>query len=97
MHSGSPDALFAAISQSSNEVTQGWMRVLANAPAAAAALPWGDASLQRSYYDKQARLWSALASGRRETLAEPAPGARDQEVPVGKVVFHRRIHTIDWM
>ena len=42
MHSGSPDALFAAISQSSNEVTQGWMRVLANAPAAAAALPWGE-------------------------------------------------------
>ncbi len=76
MHSGSPDALFAAISQSSNEVTQGWMRVLANAPAAAAALPWGDASLQRSYYDKQARLWSALASGKRETLAEPAPGDR---------------------
>ncbi len=76
MHSGSPDARFAAISQSSNEVTQGWMRVLANAPAAAAALPWGDASLQRSYYDKQARLWSALASGKRETLAEPAPGDR---------------------
>ena len=76
MHSGSPDALFAAISQSSNEVTQGWMRVLANAPAAAAALPWGDASLQRSYFDKQARLWSALASGKRETLAEPQPGDR---------------------
>ena len=76
MYSGSPDALFAAISQSSNEVTQGWMRVLANAPAAAAALPWGNASLQRSYFDKQARLWSALASGKRETLAEPEPGDR---------------------
>ena len=76
MHPGSPDALLAAISQSSNEVTQGWMRILANDPAAAAALPWGDASLQRSYFDKQARLWSALASGRRETLAEPQPGDR---------------------
>jgi polyhydroxyalkanoate synthase len=76
MHPGSPDALLAAISQSSNEVTQGWMRVLANAPAAAAALPWGNASLQRSYFDKQARLWSALASGKRETLAEPQPGDR---------------------
>jgi polyhydroxyalkanoate synthase len=76
MQPGSPDALLAAISQSSNEVTQGWMRVLASASAAAGALPWGDSALQRAYLDKQARLWSALASGKRETLIEPEPGDR---------------------
>ena len=76
MQPGSPDALFAAIAQSGNEVTQGWMRVMAGAPAAASALPWGDATLQRSYFDKQARLWTALASGKRETLATPAAGDR---------------------
>jgi polyhydroxyalkanoate synthase len=76
MQPGSPDALLAAIAQSSNEMTQGWMRVMASAPSAADALPWGNASLQRSYFDKQARLWSTLASGKRETLAAPEPGDR---------------------
>jgi polyhydroxyalkanoate synthase subunit PhaC len=76
MQPGSPDALFAAIAQSSNEVAQGWMRVLASAPASATALPWGNSSLQRSYFEKQARLWTALASGKRETLAAPEPGDR---------------------
>ena len=76
MQPGSPDALLAAIAQSSNEVTQGWMRVLASAPAAAGALPWSNASLQHSYFEKQARLWTALASGKRETLAAPEPGDR---------------------
>ena len=76
MQPGSPDALLAAISQSSNEVTQGWMRVLASASAATGALPWGNFSLQRSYFDRQAKLWAALASGKRETLAEPEPGDR---------------------
>ena len=33
-------------------------------------------SLQQSYFDKQARLWAALASGKRETLASPEPGDR---------------------
>jgi polyhydroxyalkanoate synthase len=66
MQPGSPDALLAAISQSSNEVTQGWMR----------ALPWENSSLQRTYLDKQARLWALLASGKRETLAEPERGDR---------------------
>jgi polyhydroxyalkanoate synthase len=73
---GSPDALFAAITQAGNEAAQGWMRIMASAPAAASALPWGNASLQRSYFEKQARLWSALAAGKRETLAAPAPGDR---------------------
>jgi polyhydroxyalkanoate synthase len=76
MQPASPEALLAAISQSSNDVTQGWMRVLASASSAAGALPWGNSSLQRTYFDKQARLWNALASGKRETLVEPEPGDR---------------------
>ena len=76
MQPGSPEALLAAIAGSGNEVTQGWMRVLATAPASAASLPWGDPSRQREYFEKQAKLWTALASGRRETLASPEPGDR---------------------
>jgi polyhydroxyalkanoate synthase subunit PhaC len=76
MQPGSPDALLAAIASSSNEVTQGWMRIMAGAPASTAALPWGDPSLQRGYLDKQARLWRALASGKPETLVSPEPGDR---------------------
>jgi len=76
MHPASPDALLAAIAQSSNEVTQGWMRVMAGAPAATGALPWGNSDLQQSYFSKQARLWAALASGKRESLAQPGPGDR---------------------
>ena len=76
MQPASPDALLAAISQSSNEVTQGWMRVLASAPAAAGSIPWSNPALQREYLEKQMRLWSALASGKRESIAEPQPGDR---------------------
>ena len=76
MQPGSPEALLAAIAGSGNEVTQGWMRVLEGAPASAASLPWANSSLQRDYFEKQARLWTALASGKRETLATPEPGDR---------------------
>ena len=76
MQPGTPDALLASIASSSNEITQGWMRIMAGAPAAAAALPWGNPSLEQSYFEKQARLWAALASGQRETLASPEPGDR---------------------
>jgi polyhydroxyalkanoate synthase len=75
MHHGSPESLLAAISQSSNELTQGWMRVLATAPAGA---PWlaGNAALQSAYLEKQTRLWNAMLAGRSEALAIPAPGDR---------------------
>jgi polyhydroxyalkanoate synthase subunit PhaC len=76
MQPGSPDALLAAIASSGNEVTQGWMRIMAGAPAATSALPWSNPALQRSYFDKQTRLWSALASGKPETVASPEPGDR---------------------
>jgi len=77
MQHGSPDALLAAISQSSNELTQGWMRVLAAAPGAAAA-PWlaGNAALQSAYLEKQSGLWNAMLAGRKEAVASPHPGDR---------------------
>ncbi len=76
MQPATPEALLAAIAQSGSEVTQGWMRLLASAPAGASALPWDNAALQRSYFDKQTRLWSALASGKPEAIATPEPGDR---------------------
>jgi len=85
MQSGSPDAVLAAIAQSSNELTQGWMRLLASAPAWAGAAPWL-ADLQRSsaklsamqaaYFEKQSKLWSGLLAGQSASLADPAPGDR---------------------
>ena len=85
MHPGSPDALLAAIAQSSNEVTQGWMRLMAAAPAAAGAAPWLAevqrsaaklGTLQAEYFDKQTKLWSALLSGHPAALADADPGDR---------------------
>ena len=84
MESGSADALLGAIAQSSNEVTQGWMRLMASAPAAAGT-PWlaelqqsgaQFGAMQTAYLDKQSRLWSALVAGRTENVASPAPGDR---------------------
>jgi polyhydroxyalkanoate synthase len=69
--SGSADAVLASISQSSNELTQGWMRLLGNPP----ALPPNPA-LQASYLEQQAKLWHALLAGKSEPLVEPAPGDR---------------------
>ena len=76
MQPASPEALLAAISQSSNEVTQGWMRVLASAPTLADSLPSPNSTLRSEYLEKQTRLWTALVSGQRERLAEPQPGDR---------------------
>jgi polyhydroxyalkanoate synthase len=77
MHYGSPDALLAAISQSNNELTQGWMRLLTSAPVAPDA-SWlaANPALRSSYLEKQSRLWNAMLAGRSETLAAPEPGDR---------------------
>jgi polyhydroxyalkanoate synthase subunit PhaC len=72
MQSSTPEALLSAIAQSGNEVTQGWMRLLGATP----SLPAVDVSLQREYLEQQARLWSSIASGKRETLISPEPGDR---------------------
>src|SRR3954470_20234895 len=77
MQPGFPEAVLAAISQSTNELTQGWMRLLASAPAAADTSWLGaNSALQASYLEKQARLWSALIAGRAEPVISPEPGDR---------------------
>src|SRR3954462_5591398 len=78
-------AVLSAFSQSSNEVTQGWMRLLSGAPAETAAPAWlGElqraavqaGALQAKYFEKQGKLGAALLSGRKETVAKPQPGDR---------------------
>jgi len=85
MQPGSPDAVLAAIAQSSNEVTQGWMRLMASAPASAGAAPWlADlqrnsaklGAMQAAYFEKQSKLWSGLLTGQSASLADPDPGDR---------------------
>jgi polyhydroxyalkanoate synthase len=79
MHqTASPDALLAAIAQSSNEVTQGWMRLMSGAES---AMPWmaglqRPGPLQTAYLEKQTRLWTSLLAGRAEKLVEHQPGDR---------------------
>src|SRR5262245_26151740 len=72
-----PEAVLAAISQATNEHTQGWMRLMASAPPAVDASWFGaNSALQASYLEKQAKLWSALISGRAEPVVSPEPGDR---------------------
>ena len=82
---GTPEALLAAIAQSSNEVTQGWMRVMAGASISPGIPSWlselqrraaDAASTQAAYAEKQAQLWAALVAGRTETVAKAEPGDR---------------------
>src|SRR6185503_3209870 len=77
MQPGSAEAVLAAISQSSNELTQGWMRLMASSPAAVDASWLGaNAALQASFLEQQAKLWSTLLAGRAEPVAVPDPGDR---------------------
>jgi polyhydroxyalkanoate synthase len=82
---GTPEALLAAIAQSSNEVTQGWMRVMAGASISPGIPSWlselqrsaaGAASTQAAYAEKQVQLWAGLVAGRTETVAKAEPGDR---------------------
>ncbi|HWI34978.1 MAG TPA: class I poly(R)-hydroxyalkanoic acid synthase [Burkholderiales bacterium] len=61
----SPDAVLAAIAQSSNAVTQGWMRLFTSPPDLEHS-----AELQRSYLDQQAKLWQALVAGEEPRVVE---------------------------
>jgi polyhydroxyalkanoate synthase len=73
MQAATADAVLSAIAQSQNEVTQGWMRLMASAPWMAELQKSGGATqvkLQAEYYDKQLRLWSALLAGRSESVVE---------------------------
>ncbi len=85
MPQGTPEALLAAIAQSGNEMTQGWMRLLAGTPGSSAVPPWlaelqrnsaRAAGLQSAYAEKLSQLWSSLLSGKRAAIAVPAPGDR---------------------
>ena len=71
MQQGTPEALLAAITQAGNDITQGWMRLMAVAP----SLP-ANGELQAAYAEKQSRLWTAMLAGRREPEAESAPADR---------------------
>ena len=73
MQAATADAVLSAIAQSQNEVTQGWMRMMASAPWFAELQKSGGA-IQADYYEKQMRLWSALLAGRSETVID-AQGA----------------------
>src|SRR3954462_8741044 len=61
----SPDALLAAIAQSGNAVTQGWMRIFSSPPQMER-----NRALQAAYLEQQTKLWSALLAGRNESLVE---------------------------
>jgi polyhydroxyalkanoate synthase subunit PhaC len=61
----SPDAVLAAIAQSTNAITQGWMRFFASPPDFEHS-----AELQRSYLDQQAKLWHALIAGGNPSVVE---------------------------
>ena len=77
MQQSTPEALLAAISQSNNEVTQGWMRLLEAAP-----LPLGaNTALQAQYLERQSRLWSGLMSGRADVVAQPEAGGPALRAP----------------
>ena len=69
MQAATADAVLSAIAQSQNEVTQGWMRLMASAPWFA-ELQKSGGSIQADYYDKQTRLWSALLAGRTENVVD---------------------------
>jgi polyhydroxyalkanoate synthase len=62
---GSPDALLSAIAHSGDEVTQGWMRLLAAQPQFQK-----NTELQSAFLEKQSKLWSALLSGRKESFVD---------------------------
>src|SRR5688572_24507380 len=74
MQAATADAVLSAIAQSQNEVTQGWMRLMAAAPLLT-ELQKNGAAIQAEYHEKQTRLWSALLAGRSESVVD-APADR---------------------
>jgi polyhydroxyalkanoate synthase len=84
-HQGTPEALLAAIAQSSNEMTQGWMRLAMGAgapqglPAWLSSLQRGSerlAQVQSEYLRSQGELWAALLAGRKESVVKADAGDR---------------------
>jgi polyhydroxyalkanoate synthase subunit PhaC len=75
MQAAAPADVLSAIAHSQNEVTQGWMRLMASAPWLA-ELQNAGGRMHTEYWEKQARLWSALLAGRSESVVEPAANDR---------------------
>src|SRR5262245_58556483 len=75
MQAATADAVLSPIAQSKNQVTQGWMRLMASAPLLAELQKNGGA-LQAEYCEKQVRLWSALLAGRSESVVEASADRR---------------------
>src|SRR5205085_11512699 len=65
MQPGSPEGVLAAIAQSGNAMTQGWMRLLSSPPQLER-----NSALQTEYLEQQAKLWSALLAGGKESLVD---------------------------
>jgi len=65
----SPDALLAAIAQTGNEVTRGWLGLISAAPDLQREIA-RNPSLHSAYLERQAQLWSSLLSGRRDVSAQ---------------------------
>jgi len=77
----SPQDLVGAIAAAGDQVAQGWMRLAAQAPGAAAWMPAvaeGGAiqALQKSFLEQQARLWTSMLTGKGDAVASPEPGDR---------------------
>jgi len=72
MQAATADAVLSAIAQSQNEVTQGWMRLMASAPWLAELQKGAAGPIQAEYLDKQTRLWSSLLAGRAEPVVDAA-------------------------
>jgi hypothetical protein len=75
MQQSSAEALLAAITQSGNEVTQGWMRILASAPPMSPEFQ-ANSALQASYFEKQSLLWTSMLAGKPQSVVEAEAGDR---------------------
>jgi polyhydroxyalkanoate synthase len=62
---GSPDALLAAIAQSGNAVTEGWMRLFSSSPQIER-----NSALQTAYVEQQTKLWTSLLAGRNVSVVD---------------------------
>ena len=83
MHQGTPEALLAAIAESGNAMTRNWSQLMASLPPSSGAAPWlADlqrnaarvGAIQRSYLEKQSRLWTSMLAGKPEQVAKADPG-----------------------
>lgn len=69
MQSTSPDALLAAIAQTGNEVTRGWIGLFSAAPDLQREFERNSAR-HSAYLQEQAQLWSSMLTGRREASVD---------------------------